>query len=835
MFFMPEKGGGLSWSKLLRQIERDAYSSTLPYISYDPDTGVYVNQDNTIGFLWECLPLAFAGMKTVNVLEGLFRAGLPEGSVLQFILYADPHIEPVLELYEQCRVRNEPMVAGFAAGQTNYLRALTKASEKMANIPVRNFRLLVAAKLPMESREAQGDMWSDIQRQLQETLAGAQLAPRPMPPEDLLEMMRRFFNSSHCANIRNWDEDMPLRKQMIFAETAIDDLDRSMLIGDRHFRCMTPNSIAKEVNPLQTNELFGGVMGLIADSSQIQTPFLCSVNVVFCNQALRGKLHAKCNLVLQQQAFGSYAPSLKRRQEEYLVATDDLERGVQFVRVMPTLWVWDEDPAKAVDAITRARRIWDSNGYVMQEDRSVLKILLCASLPFGLYATQANLDNLVRDFIADVPAVVPTLPVQADFAGAGKVPKMLFIGRKGQVAGLDLFDRDAPNHNCLLLGSSGSGKSFFINNMAFSYYSTGSLVRIIDIGRSYLKLANMIPGARFLDFTPTADISLNPFTFIQEPDEELKSVSAVITQMAFANSPNQAPTDIQIQLVNDAVRYAWKREGSEACVDTVHAFLEAYPNLGSEVGLNGVAKTRDIIDMAHTLAYQLKEFTREGTYSKFFAGPSTFDIRNDEFVVLELESLKPIPALYRVITLQVVNAVTQDLYLSDRSRARLCIFDESWQFLSASGGGGGQMLSPVIAEGYRRARKYNGSFTVVSQSLLDIPKFGEVGEIINGNSAFKIFLESSDMTRARSLGLIDYDDFTIRMLQSIKSKRPKYSELFLDSPFGRGCLRLSVDDYTYYVCTSDAKEYAQIEQLVAQGNSYDQAIRIMAAERAKRA
>ena len=834
MPFLRDFGGGLSHRWLQRWLDRDPYSNTLPYVSFDPDTGVYCNQDDTLGFLWECLPLAFAGMKTVATLEGLFRAGLPEGSVLQLILYADPYVAPVLAQYANAQTRHDPMVSGFAGGQVAFLQRATRASEKLANIPVRNFRLFVAAKLPMSSREAQGEMWQDIQRQLQETLVGAQLAPRAMPPADLLELMRRFFNQHESGNIRHWDETLPLRKQMIYAETAIDDLDREMKVGDRHFRCMTPKAYPKEVNALQSNELFGGVMGLIDDPNQIQTPFLCSVNVLFANQSLRGTLHAKCNLVLQQQAFGSYAPSLKRRQEEYLRATDDLERGVQFVRVMPTLWVWDEAPEKAVDAITRARRIWDAKAYVMQEDRTILKVLLAASLPFGLYATPANIDNLVRDFIVDVPAVVPTLPVQADFAGAGRIPKVLFVGRKGQIAGLDFFDRDAPNHNCLLLGSSGSGKSFFINNVAFSYHSTGALIRIIDIGRSYLKLANMIPGARFLDFTPQANISLNPFTFIQEPDEELKSVGAVIAQMAFANSPRQAPTDIQVQLIQDAVRWAWKTLGPAANVDTVHAFLDDYPNRGKEVGLNGFAKTREIIATAHTLAYQLKEFTSEGTYAKFFSGPATFDIRSDEFVVLELESLKSIPALYRVITLQVINAVTQDLYLSDRSRERLCIFDEAWQFLSETGGGGGQMLAPVIAEGYRRARKYNGAFFIVSQSLLDLPKFGEVGEIINGNSAFKIFLESSDMGKARDLGLIDYDDFTLNILKSLKSKRPKYSELFLDSPFGRGCLRLAVDDYAYYVCTSDAREYAQIEQLVASGHSYDHAIRTMAAERAQR-
>ena len=135
---VPDAGGGLSLRNILRTTRRDQYSDFLPYVSYDRETGVYCNQDDTIGFLWECLPLAFAGMKTVNILEGLFRAGLPENSVLQFILYADPS-----------RSRHDPMVAGFAQGQAAFLKRATDASDKLANIPVRNFRLFVAAKMPM--------------------------------------------------------------------------------------------------------------------------------------------------------------------------------------------------------------------------------------------------------------------------------------------------------------------------------------------------------------------------------------------------------------------------------------------------------------------------------------------------------------------------------------------------------------------------------------------------------------------------------------------------------------------------------------------------------------
>ena len=91
------------------------------------------------------------------------------------------------------------------------------------------------------------------------------------------------------------------------------------------------------------------------------------------------KLHAKCNLTLNQQAVGSLSPTLRRKQEEYLAATDDLERGEKFVKILPIFWVWSDDLEQAKDSCTRVRRLWENNGYVMQQDNMILKILFLSS------------------------------------------------------------------------------------------------------------------------------------------------------------------------------------------------------------------------------------------------------------------------------------------------------------------------------------------------------------------------------------------------------------------------------------------------------------------------
>lgn len=81
------------------------------------------------------------------------------------------------------------------------------------------------------------------------------------------------------------------------------------------------------------------------------------------------------------------SPTLRRKQEEYLAETDDLERSEKFVKIIPIFWVWSNIMEQARDSCTRVRRLWENNSYVMQQDNLILKILFLASLPFGLYST----------------------------------------------------------------------------------------------------------------------------------------------------------------------------------------------------------------------------------------------------------------------------------------------------------------------------------------------------------------------------------------------------------------------------------------------------------------
>ncbi len=827
----PRANDSIKHSDLEKMTRRTPFSAFLNFLAYDPQEKIYLNQDGSLGMLWECNPVIFAGPKTINTMEGLFRAGLPDDSVIQVIFHADSLIEYTLRDYHQRRTRNLPIVQEATKSVEDFLTEGKNGLRQCAMIPVRNFRLFVAVKVPGDAPDMpkpeelnnpeKNVSLLNIRRHIQETLRAASLYPRQMEPEDLLEWSRRFFNQYPDKYlepaVRAYNPDIPIRKQIINAETVIKEERDHLQVGDKYIYTTTPKVIPKKVDSLQTNNLFGGIWGVVSDNDQVKTDFLYCFNIVF-EKGLNMGIHAKCNLLLNQQAVGSLSTALQRKQQEYMMASDDIEQGKVFVKIIPIVLAWSREKEKAWDSITSIKKLWENQGYVMQHDHMIAKILFLSSLPFCLYTTGKNIENIERDFIAPSDSVLPLIPIQGDFEGTGE-PALPFIGRKGELVAIDFFGKGSINHNVLCCASSGAGKSFLVNFIAFNYYACNALVRIIDIGGSYKKIANML-GAKYLDFDEDTNVCLNPFSNIIEPDKELKGIVPIFAQMVHANT-EATGDDTEINLIRAAIQWAWDQKGNQADADTVYEYLIKFPNVpGGE--MQEMADNKNLIARARDVAFNIRAFTSKGPHGRFFVGDSTFDIKKDEFVVLELENLKVQPDLYRVVTLLIINAVTQDLYLSDRSRPRMIIFDEAHQFLKKGG-----LIAPTIDEGYRRARKYNGSFMVITQSILDLEIFGEVGQVISGNTDYKMFLESPDFEKAQNKKLIDFDPFTMKLLKSVKSNPPNYSEIFFKTPFGSGIVRLAVNDYAYFIYTSKASEIAMIEELVAEGREYHEAIQEM--------
>lgn len=808
----------LSRSKVQSMSKRHRFSKFLPYVAYDPENKLYFNQDDTVGYLWECSPLIYAGGDTFEMLEGLLNMGLPEGTCLQFILYADSHYHHMIDAYKADKniTKENALLNAVIENTAEFYLEARDGLTQCQDIPIRNFRLFVTMKF--DRKYALKTNPRDLRDAVTEILKGCQLFPTFIEPEELIRTLAELINDRDFHMVPEmYDSTQEIKDQIVLGDTSITNNWSNLKIGEKTLKCLSPKKMPTELNVLFMNYICGDIWGMRSDTNQIQVPFLVCVNMVI-DKKIKPKLHAKCNFLLQQDFAGSLAPTLARKQNEYLWATDEIEKGTSFVRVIPTVWIMAKDDDTAGQAFARTRRLWESRGAVMQEEKGLLDVMFLASLPFGLYNVGDNIEMIGRDIICDASSAVKCLPVQGDFRGTSS-PVLMFLGRKGQIVGVDLFDKNANNQNLVIAAESGSGKSFLMNYLVTNYLASGTAIRIIDVGGSYEKLCNVV-GGRYISFKQDSGICLNPFTHIDDIDSELPVLSTIVSEMIFS-STNTEPSETEMTLIKSACRNAWDKKGRDAEIEDIFRYLTSVTeNLNDET-----------IVLARQLAFNMQDFTKNGVYGKWFSGPATLNISHDKLVVLELEELKPIKELFNVVILQLMNYMTQDLYLSDRSTKKVIVFDESWQFLSGDESAQGVMLRKVIEEAYRRARKYNGSVVTITQSIKDFQGFGRVGDAILGNSAFKFLLASRDYGWAVENKILAYNKFVTKILESVRSMKGNYSEIFMETPGGSGVARLVVDPYSYFLYTSDPNDNTQLQALVKQGMTYSDAIEELARKR----
>ena len=83
----------------------------------------------------------------------------------------------------------------------------------------------------------------------------------------------------------------------------------------------------------------------------------------------------------------------------------------------------------------------------------------------------------------------------------------------------------------IVAGTSGSGKSMFLNEVAASYLAGGAQVWIIDIGRSYEKLCRLL-GGEFLEFgVEAAPLCLNPFAAVNRIETDMELLEPLLALM----------------------------------------------------------------------------------------------------------------------------------------------------------------------------------------------------------------------------------------------------------------------------------------------------------------
>ncbi|WP_431969810.1 PrgI family mobile element protein [Nocardia sp. bgisy134] len=353
------------------------------------------------------------------------------------------------------------------------------------------------------------------------------------------------------------------------------------------------------------------------------------------------------------------------------------------------------------------------------------------TLPLGLDLIRVQRTFDTSALAAAFPFDSPQLPA-ADPAQAAR-PQGVLYGRDA-ASGLlfvDRFGPEAHNHNLVVLGRSGAGKSYLVKTEILRSLYRGIEQVVIDPEDEYRRLAEAVGGIHIR--LGTAGGRLNPFDLEihTRPDGHRTAPTDALTRRKLF-----CHTLIQV-LLGD------QNPTQRAALDTALAATYAAVGITEDPAtwtrpaptLSGLRDqlARLATPAAGELAAALHPFVGGGAYAGLFDGPTTTDPEGGLIVF----SLRELPEELKTIgTLLVLDATWRRVSSPADRRPRMITVDEAWLL----------MRQPAAAEFLFKAaksfRKHWAGLTVATQDSADVLST-ELGRAIVSNAATQILLRQA--------------------------------------------------------------------------------------------
>ncbi|MBI3312659.1 MAG: ATP-binding protein [Candidatus Omnitrophica bacterium] len=394
-------------------------------------------------------------------------------------------------------------------------------------------------------------------------------------------------------------------------------------------------------------------------------------------------------------------------------------------------------------------------------------------------------------FIVRSEVLTHLLPLQASWKGTEQIGLLLKTYRDEPLR-IDLFDSKLQAKHSVMLGSTGSGKSFFTNHLLLHFFieSLDHEVIVIDLGGSYRKLAGVLEGS-YLEVECSEKYALNPF-----PAKEVL-FPAGNTDATFI----QFLKELLQQMISPKREWA----SSEKMI-LERAIGEVYRNIGEKDAplLGDIEKclrnfrVGDEEDQkkAYQFAKELMLFT-EGEYGKILNRRGVFDF-NSRFTVFDLRKISQYPELQEILLLIIPFALRRKF--ENLNLKKILVLDECWQLLKDTQG------TDLVETFYRTARKMNAAVLSISQNPTDFLEASIASVMIN-NSPIKYILrlkESHD-----KLALFGLNENEIKAAGELEVRPGRYSEVFIKFDDRSVIARLEPSPLEYWAATTDALDLAE--------------------------
>ena len=287
------------------------------------------------------------------------------------------------------------------------------------------------------------------------------------------------------------------------------------------------------------------------------------------------------------------------------------------------------------------------------------------------------------------------------------------------------------NSNGMIIGKSGSGKSFFLKSLILNEWANSTRVVVLDPEAEYLALTRNLYG-NIIDVGNAKEGRINPFHIYKILTEDGTPADSVVTfnthlkmlESFFKIVLVGASQDV-IELINNLAVETYERKGINEHTDCTKLRADEFPLFSD---LLDTLKSKDKTDMdaltlrdMRTAELYLQKFV-SGRYSDIWNGFSTLET-NANLIDFNFQSLfanknnvvanAQMLLVFRFIEQEVINA--RESNRNGKNLHTMIIADEAHLFIDAK--------FPIALDFFfsmsKRIRKYGGSFIPATQNIAD--------------------------------------------------------------------------------------------------------------------